>query len=198
MSQNHSTVIYLLVTYFNLNYHQKWSYTSWGVIQDLACSHMTEAGGSCPRSRSGLPVWGHCTPPLKELSQKQSAGVSSSRAPVSPHSIQQRPKGELAVREKGFLSHAGAPKNSQQLSQSSGVLWMSLSLLPAQGWVCVAPSEMSLGQPVPICLPGALPQSCSRRAGAVTAVTGCSALWLRALHSGCISPPRHWCVTAED
>lgn len=125
MSQNHSAVIYLLVTYFNLNYHQKWSYTSWGVIQDLACSHMTEAGGSCPRSRSGLPVWGHCTPPLKELSQKQSAGVSSSRAPVSPHSIQQRLKGELAVREKGFLSHAGCP---QEFPAAQPVLRSSLDV----------------------------------------------------------------------
>lgn len=95
-------------------------------------SHMTEAGGSCPRSCSGLPVWGHCTPPLKELSHKQTAGVSSSRASVSPHSIQQRLKGGWRVNLQSgrgaFCPMQGVPEHSQQLSQSSGALWMSLSL----------------------------------------------------------------------
>lgn len=137
MSQNHSTVMYLLVTYFSLNYHQKWSCTSWGVIQDWACLHMTEAGGNCSRGCSGLPLQGHCTPPLKELSHKQSAGVSSSRAPVSPHSIQQRLKGGSRVNwqsgEGLFVPcrvPPGIPSSSASPQEFFGCLCLSLPPRP--------------------------------------------------------------------
>lgn len=142
MSQNHSTVIYLLVTYFSLNYHQKWSCTSWGAIQDRACLHMTEAGGNCPRSCSG-----HCTPLLKELSHEQSAGVSSSRAEwtVTPfHSAEAEGwlKGESAAGNQGqglFVPcrvPPSIPRSSASPQELFGCLCLSLPPCPRLGAWC--------------------------------------------------------------
>lgn len=148
MSQNRSTVIYLLVTYFSLNCHQSGA-TAPGVSYKIRL--MTEAGGNCPRSCSNLPVWGHCTPLLKELSHEQRAGDSSSRAPVSPHSIHQRLEGESAIGSQGeglFVLCTVPPSIPSSLAgpqEPFGCLCLSSSV---QGWVCGAPSKISFGHPV--------------------------------------------------
>lgn len=121
-------------------------------------------------------LWLACLGPLhtsceRALTQAQCWGLLLKGSSVIPlHSAEAEGwlKGELAIRRGPFCPMQRVPKHSQQLGQSSGVLWMSLSLPSSLSKaVCVVlPVRCPLGsQSQPVC-----PGSCSRRAGAAVPI----------------------------
>lgn len=158
----------------------------------VGLAHWHEPPGQhCPGSRSGSPL--RCGWTLSS----ENCGDSPSVPPLCPP---QRLKGISAVGGQGegaFHSLQRAAERSQLLCPSSADRWMSpsppFSSLSKAGCM-VLPAR----RPVPACLLGVLLQGCSRRAGAVIPVSGCSAVSLCALSSGCISPLRQLRFGGEE
>lgn len=121
-------------------------------------------------------------------------------APASPRSVQRRLKGISAMGGQGegaFHSLQRAAERSQLLCPSSADRWMSPSP-PFSSLSKAGCMVLPVRRPVPACLLGVLLQGCSRRAGAVIPVSGCSAVSLCALSSGCISPLRQLRFGGEE
>lgn len=157
-----------------------------------------------PAARSREQLWlaraMPCTPSSE--STLSAGGCPFPRAhvtPVSSHSVRRG----LGLRIVPCSVPPGIPGGSarpqelagSEIHRTTGCLCLPF-LSSAEGGRTALPVR-GPGCPVPLCLPR-LRCGCSRRAGAVIPITGCSAVLLCALNSGCISPLRQLYFSAEE